>query len=108
MTVPPDPRARRVAVVADSCFEERLAELGEAGFGVMQLPPADLDEATASDWVELTAEQVAEYQRTGYDVVLVDDGLWGDRLDVALAALGAAPLRRQSLSTPSSRRRRAG
>jgi len=103
-----DPRSRRVAVVADALLEARLNVLREAGFGLMQLPPADLDDATATAWVELTAEQVAEYQRTGYDVVLVDDGLWGDRLDVALALLGADPLPRHALNTPSSRRRRAG
>ncbi len=103
-----DPRSRRVAVVADALLEARLNVLREAGFGLMQLPPVDLDDATAAAWVELTAEQVAEYQRTGYDVVLVDDGLWGDRLDAALAALGADPLPRQALSMPSSRRRRAG
>jgi hypothetical protein len=90
-----DPRSRRVAVVADALLGPRLEELRSEGFGVMQLPPASLDDATAAGWLELTAEQVAEYVRTGYEVVLVDDGRWGERLDAALAALGTAPLARR-------------
>ena len=87
-----DPRSRRVAVVADSLLGEKLDELREAGYGVIQLPPAGLDEATAATWLELAAEQVAEYLRTGYDVVLVDDGSWRTAIDGALTALGAGPL----------------
>lgn len=90
-----DPRSYKVAVVADSLLAERLDELRADGFGVMQLPPAGLDETTEAGWLELTAEQVAEYQRTGYEVVVVDDDLWGDRLDAALAGLGAAPVPRR-------------
>ena len=92
MTVPPDPRARRVAVVADSLLGEKMDELREAGWGVIQLPPAGLDDTTGADWIALAAEQVAEYLRTDYEVVLIDDGRWRAAIDRALAALGAGPL----------------
>jgi hypothetical protein len=88
-----DPRSRRIAVVADSLLEERLDELRDEGWGVIQLPPAGTDVETAQAWLELTAEQVAEYSRTGYEVVLVDDGTWGEALATALARLGAEPLK---------------
>jgi hypothetical protein len=87
-----DPRGRRVAVVADSLLTGTLAELRDGGWGVIQLPPADLDADTARDWLALTAEQVAEYRRTGYEVKLVDDGVWSAELAAALAAVGVDPL----------------
>ena len=87
-----DPRSRRVAVVADALLEEKLDELREGNWGVLQLPPRELDAAAASEWLALTAEQVAEYSRTGYEVVLVDDGTWREPLATALARLGADPL----------------
>jgi hypothetical protein len=81
-----------VAVVADSLLGEKMGELREAGWGVIQLPPAELEPAAAAEWLELAAEQVAEYLRTDYEVVLVDDGRWRTAIDAALAALGAGPL----------------
>ncbi len=87
-----DPRSRKVAVVADSLLGERMDELREAGYGVIQLPPAELDDGTALDWIELAAEQIAEYLRTDYEVVLVDDGRSRAAIDGALATLGAGPL----------------
>lgn len=87
-----DPRSRRIAVVADSLFEESLDELRDGGWGAIQLPPAGTDAETAQAWLELTAEQVAEYRRTGYEVTLVDDGTWREPLAAALAKLGADPL----------------
>jgi hypothetical protein len=87
-----DARGGRVAVVADALLEERLDGLRRDGWGVIQLPPAELPEAETREWLELTAEQVAEYRRTGYEVMLVDDGVWRDRLAAALATLGAEPL----------------
>lgn len=87
-----DPRGRRVAVVADSLLEEKLDELREAGYGVIQLPPADLDPVTAREWLALTAEQVAEYRRTGYELELVADDAWTVELAGALAAVGVDDL----------------
>ena len=90
-----DPRAEKVAVVADTLFASTLPALREEGYGVMQLPPSGLDEAVAAEWLQQTAEQVAEYARNGYHLVLVDDGSWGPRLDEALARLGTPPLSRR-------------
>lgn len=86
-----DPRSRRVAVVADSLLEGLLGELGAAGFGVIQLPPRDLGAATVAAWLEQVAEHVAEFVRSGYEVVLADDGAAAPALTAALAALGVAP-----------------
>lgn len=98
-----DPRGRKIAVVADGLLLERLPQLSSEGYGVMQLPPATLDPGTAAEWIEQTAEQIAEYRRNDYDVVLFDDGAWGAGLTQALERLGIEPL-----STPSSHRPRAG
>ena len=87
-----DPRGRRIAVVADSLFAQRLPELERDGWGVIQLPPAGLDPETDQGWLELAAEQVAEYQRTGHEIVLIDDGTRRAALAGELARLGAAPL----------------
>ena len=87
-----DPRAGRVAVVADSLLEASLEELRVENWGVIQLPPAELASEAAREWLALVAEQVAEYQRTGYELKLVDDGAWREPLAAALASLGARPL----------------
>jgi hypothetical protein len=86
-----DARSRRVAVVADARLDAMLDELGAAGYGIIQLPPAALDAATREAWIEQAAEHVAEFVRTGYEVVLVDDGSDGPALAAALARLGVAP-----------------
>jgi hypothetical protein len=95
-----DPRSRRVAVVADSLLDSALDELGHDGYGIIQLPPAGLDDETTAAWVEQTAEHIAEFRRNDYEVVLVDDGLHTEALAAALHRLG--------VSTPSSRRPPAG
>ena len=87
-----DPRAGRVAVVADALLESSMGELRSGNWGVIQLPPRELDDEAADAWLELAAEQVAEYQRTGYELKLVDDGRWRERLAAALARLGARPI----------------
>jgi hypothetical protein len=69
-----DPRGRRIAVVADSRLGELLPELQDQGYGIVQLPPADLPSDVVAEWVEHVVEHVHEFLRTGYDVVLADDG----------------------------------
>lgn len=87
-----DPRASRVAVVADSLFVARLDELRDAGWGVIQLPPATIEPTIAREWIAQAAEQVAEYQRTGYAVSLLDDGAWAEELgEHGLATLPVFP-----------------
>jgi hypothetical protein len=79
-------------VVADALLEGLTDELAGAGFGVIQLPPAGLGRRTRDAWLEQVAEHVAEFVRTGYEVVLADDGSAGGELEGALAALGVPPL----------------
>ena len=81
-----------MAVVAESLLEEKLAELTAEGWGIVQLPPPELGPDAAADWLALSAEQVAEYLRSGYEVQLVDDGAWREPLAAALRELGAEPL----------------
>ena len=99
-----DPRARKVAVVADSLLETALDELGRQGFGIIQLPPAGLDSETAAAWLEQTAEHVAEFRRNDYEVVLLDDGVHSHALNDALAAFGISPLPQYAIQPPSTSR----
>ena len=94
MTVASDPRSRRMAVVADSLLESLLDPLAKENYGIIQLPPADLDDGTASLWLEQVAEHVAEFVRNEYTVVLADDGAYGEPLVRALGELGVKPLPR--------------
>jgi hypothetical protein len=94
VSVGSDARSRRMAVVSDSLLESLLDPLAEAGYGVIQLPPADLDDETASLWLEQVAEHVAEFVRNEYTVVLADDGTYEERLSLALGELGVEPLPR--------------
>jgi len=87
-----DPRGGRVAVVADSLLASSMDELRAGNWGVLQLPPPGLEDAAAHEWLVLAAEQVAEDQRTGYELKLIDDGAWREPLAAALARLGAEPL----------------
>ena len=90
-----DARAYRVAVVADALLGGLVDVLEAEAWGVIQLPPAGLDAATASAWLEHVAEHVAEFRRNGYDVVLLlDDAAQAAGLDAALAELGVSGLPR--------------
>jgi hypothetical protein len=82
-----DPRARRVAVVADSLLTRLLPQLQSEGYGVIQLPPAGLPADVATEWLEQVGEHVAEFLRTGYDVVLADDGAFELGLDLPQYAI---------------------
>ena len=89
----PDPRSEKVAVVSDDDLVDRLPGLREACYGLMQLPPAALPGDVAAEALAQLAEQVAEYRRNGYEVVLAGDGApWRAELDAALAAVGVEPL----------------
>jgi hypothetical protein len=86
-----DERSFRVALVAAGLVNpppgglDALAILERAGWGVMALPADWYPDAVAAPLLEQIAEQVDEFARHGYDVVLV-----GDRggLAEALRALG--------------------
>jgi hypothetical protein len=99
-----DPRARRIALVADARLEALLPELQAAGFGAIQLPPADLTPEIARAWLDQVAEHVAEFLRNDYEVVLAGDGAWADELDAALAALDLAPPPQYAIQPPSTSR----
>jgi hypothetical protein len=82
-----DPRARRIAVVADSLLTGLLPQLRSEGYGVIQLPPAGLPQDVASEWLEQVVEHVAEFLRTGYSVVVADDGAYELELDLPQYAI---------------------
>ena len=92
MSVGSDPRSRKVAVVAESLLPSLLDRLDEEGYGVIQLPPAGLDDETAGLWLEQVAEHVAEFVRNGYEVVLADDSEYGGRLHAALSCFRVGAL----------------
>ena len=100
----PDPRSRRVAVVADSLLEALLPELQSRGFGAIQLPPTELEPDVAAAWLEQVAEHVAEFIRNDYEVVLADDGAYGVELATALEALGVSRLPQYAIQPPSTSR----
>lgn len=102
--VPPDadPRARRVAVVADSLLATLLPQLHAGGFGTIQLPPADLEPEVTSAWLEQVAEHVAEFVRNDYEVVLAGDGSNEEELRGALGRLGVGPLPQYAIQPPST------
>jgi hypothetical protein len=72
-----DERGFRVAVCADALVNpepgglDALEVCERTGFGVMQLPATWYPDDVASAWLEQVAEQLDEYLRHGYAVVLV-------------------------------------
>jgi hypothetical protein len=72
-----DLRGFRVAVCADALVNpepgglDALAVCERTGFGVMQLPATWYPDDVAAGWLEQVAEQLDEYLRRGYAVVLV-------------------------------------
>jgi hypothetical protein len=86
-----DERSFRVALVAAGLVNpppggvDALAVLERAGWGVMALPADWYPDDVAAPLLEQVAEQVDEFARHGYDVVLI-----GERpgLEHALAKLG--------------------
>ena len=96
-----DGRCGRVAVVANALLPEALDRLEQEGWGAIQLPPAELDAETAAAWLEQVAEHVAEFERNGYTLVHLSDGVQDEALAHALRAAGAAPLADASDALPS-------
>ena len=86
------PCSEKVAVVPEASFLAQLPGLRRSGYGVIQLPPADLNPAVAAEALEQVAEQVAEYRRNAYTVVLACDGAWARELDEALRVWDLGPL----------------
>jgi hypothetical protein len=99
-----DPRARRIAVVADSLLDTLLPQLRDGGFGTIQLPPAGLEPTVTSAWLEQVAEHVAEFVRNDYEVVLAGDGSNEEELREALVHLGVGPLPQYAIQPPSTSR----
>jgi hypothetical protein len=91
--VKPDERSFRIALVADRYVNpqpgeaDAVAAAAEAGWGVMQLPPADYPADIATRLLAEVADQAEEFSRHGYDLVLVGE-LAG--LGEALATAGLA------------------
>jgi hypothetical protein len=78
-------------------LEQLLPELQQQGFGLIQLPPAGLPADVAGERLEHVAEHVQEFVRTGYDLVLADDGAYGE-------ALVALRLPQYAIQPPSTSR----
>ena len=94
-----------MALVADSRLEAMLPELTAEEYGAIQLPPHGLDPETTSAWVEQVAEHVAEFVRSGYEVVLAGDGSNEQELRAKLAELGVTdPLPQYAIQPPSTSR----
>ena len=89
----PDERSFRIALLADEYLNpptggvDGLAAAAQAGWGVMQLPADDYPAEIAARMLAEVAEQLEEFSRHGYDVVLVGGR---DGLAEALAAAGLA------------------
>ncbi|MEP7024060.1 MAG: hypothetical protein ABJB47_09685 [Actinomycetota bacterium] len=84
-----DARGFRIALTADTYVNpppgglDGLAVLDAAGWGVMQLPAADYPAQVTARILADVAEQVQEFHRHAYDIVLIggDDGGLATALD---------------------------
>jgi hypothetical protein len=71
----PDPRAYRVALVADAVVNEQvvafdaLAALEAHHFGIIVLPPSDFTLPSIGSIVEYVIDDLTDYERNGYRVV---------------------------------------
>lgn len=89
----PDERSFRIALVADRYVNPQpgeadgVAAAAEAGWGVMQLPPADYPADIVTRLLAEVADQAEEFSRHGYDLVLVGEVAG---LGEALASAGLA------------------
>jgi hypothetical protein len=89
----PDARSFRIALVADRYVNpppgglDAVAAAAQAGWGIMQLPPADYPAEVTGLLLAEVVEQVEEFSRHGYAFVLVGDC---PGLAEALARVGVA------------------
>ena len=73
-----DGRSRRVAVVPDAYLnptggaDDRLIELGEAGWGVLALPRPGLPPEVEGAVLAGVADQLAAFLDDGYEVVMAE------------------------------------
>jgi len=93
-----DGRGFRVAICADALVNpepgglDALAVCERTDFGVMQLPATWYPADVAAGWLEQVAEQLDEYLRRGYAVVLLSqagDGAGAAQREALRAALAA-------------------
>jgi hypothetical protein len=72
-----DARSFRVALIADKLVNpgpdsvDGLSVLDGAGWGAITLPPDSCPGDVAAEILDQVAEQVDEFRRNGYDVVLI-------------------------------------
>lgn len=102
----PDPRAYRVALLADAVANEGIAEfdalgmLDAADFGVVVLPPSDFAISTIAGIVEYAVDDLVDYRTSGYRVMIVGSatlaqfGVWSDLLDAEITRRGQSPFER--------------
>ena len=61
-----------------------------AGYGIVKLPVIDISEDQISDWIEIAADMIEEYQKRGYAIALLivncleDGGIWLSKLRAEL------------------------
>ncbi|MEO6126589.1 MAG: hypothetical protein ABIR32_23045 [Ilumatobacteraceae bacterium] len=102
----PDPRAYRVALVADAIVNEgaagydAVALLDDAAFGVVVLPPSDFTVSTIGSIVEYVIDDLVDYRNKGYAIVVVGStrlpqfGVWSDHVDAETTHRGIDPFDR--------------
>jgi hypothetical protein len=90
-----DARGFRVALISDDLVNpgtdglDGLAVLEAEGWGAIQLPPDSSSRTVSTALLEHIAEQVEEFLRNGYEVVVIGDHAG---LEQALGARGIPPL----------------
>jgi hypothetical protein len=99
-----DVRSFRLALIADELVNpgpggvDGLSVLDGEGWGAILLPPDSCPSEVAAEILEQIADQVDEFRRNGYDVVLIGSG---GGVEGALSArrISALPTTRPSSTT---------
>lgn len=106
----PDPRAYRVAFVADAIVNEDaadfdvLAALDFADFGVVVPPPNDFVISTIAGIVEYIVDDLVDYRSSGYRVVVIGSselanfGVWDDLVSAEVSRRAIEPFERFDVS----------